>query len=387
MLGLVRLLGIWCVGFSLCATSPRLWADAAVDTALKTIRSVEAKGAGNPAASEATRQLTAGSVENLLPILKAFDGANPLAMNWLRAAFESIAAKTLKAEQKLPNEEFEAFIQDRSNSPEARRLAYDWLVKVDPAVEGRLIPGMLDDPSPEFRREAVALKMAEAAELLKQDDKEAAKAAYQMALSGAVDDDQVKGIVKPLKELGTEVDLPKHFGFLQSWRLIGPFDNTEFKGFDTVYAPEKELDFSAKYEGKEGEVAWSEPKTTEDDYGVVDLAKVLAPHKGAVVYAATEFTSDRAQTVQFRLGTPNAWKIWVNGQLLFGRDEYHRGMQIDQYQVTTELKPGKNVVLLKVCQNEQKEDWAQRWQYQVRVCKPSGTAVLPSEGLETTSVR
>ena len=81
--------------------------------------------------------------------------------------------------------------------------------------------------------------------------------------------------------------------------------------------------------------------------------------------------------VDIRLGTPNAWKLWVNGQLLFGRDEYHRNMQIDQYRVRTPLKKGRNVLLLKVCQNEQPEDWAQRWQYQVRVCDAAGAAVLP----------
>ncbi|MEZ5327020.1 MAG: hypothetical protein R3F19_18375 [Verrucomicrobiales bacterium] len=29
-------------------------------------------------------------------------------------------------------------------------------------------------------------------------------------------------------------------------------------------------------------------------------------------------------------GSKNAWKIWLNGELIFGRDEYHRGAAIDQ---------------------------------------------------------
>ena len=110
---------------------------------------------------------------------------------------------------------------------------------------------------------------------------------------------------------------------------------------------------------------------------MVDLAKALAPHKGAVTYAATEFASATAQTVEVRLGTPNAWKLWVNGQLAFARDECHRGTMLDQYKVPVKLQPGKNTLLLKVCQNEQTEDWAQKWQYQLRICTSAGSAVLP----------
>ena len=42
----------------------------------------------------------------------------------------------------------------------------------------------------------------------------------------------------------------------------------------------------------------------------------------------------------------------------------------------TELRPGKNVILLKLAQNEQKEPWAQGWAFQLRVCDSTGGAVL-----------
>jgi hypothetical protein len=43
------------------------------------------------------------------------------------------------------------------------------------------------------------------------------------------------------------------------------------------------------------------------------------------------------------------------------------------------LRRGKNAILIKVCQNEQTEDWAQRWQFQFRVCDASGTAILSAD--------
>jgi hypothetical protein len=51
-------------------------------------------------------------------------------------------------------------------------------------------------------------------------------------------------------------------------------------------------------------------------------------------------------------------------------------MMIDQYIVNAPLKKGTNRILLKIAQNEQEESWAQRWEFQLRVCDTNGTAVL-----------
>ena len=48
-----------------------------------------------------------------------------------------------------------------------------------------------------------------------------------------------RNIAKQLKELGVTVDLAAHFGFIQKWMLIAPFDNTDKKGFAAAYPPEK----------------------------------------------------------------------------------------------------------------------------------------------------
>jgi len=350
---------------------------ASFDDNIKAIRAVGSEGKGHAAAISAVKELSLGSAESLVPLLKAFDDASPLAVNWLRGAFETVADRQLKTTGQLPAENLQTFIKDTSRSAEARRLAYEWLIKVDRTASDRLIPGMLRDASPEFRRDAVQrlIKSAKTA----QEDKNVEQSAtlYRQALDGAVDDDQVNAIVVPLREMGQQVDLQKHFGFLTEWYLAGPFDNTAFKGFDIVYPPEKSVDLTAKYEGKEGEVTWRRLSTT-DEYGVFNIAKLTSPYKGAVMYATANFASDKARPVECRLGTPNAWKLWVNGDLVFGRDEYHRGTQLDQYRVKARLRSGNNTILLKICQNEQTEEWAQDYKYQIRVCDSTGAAILPS---------
>lgn len=345
------------------------------DASIKTILSVSSEGKGNPEASAAWKELANSPVTDLPRLLAAFDKANPLAANWLRSAAEAIADREFKAKGKLPQAELETFIAATEHNPRARRMAYEWVLRQDPTAADRLIPGMLNDPSVEFRRDAVARLIDAGTKQLADNQKDVAKATFEKALNGARDEDQIEAIVKPLDGLGVKVDLPRHFGFVQDWYLIGPFDNTGKKGFAVTYPPESGIKLDAKYAGQKGEVAW-EKVLTDDKYGTVDLNKVTAPHKGAVTYAFTEFVSDKDQTVDVRMGTPNAYKVWVNGEFIFGREEYHRGSSVDQYRMRAKLRQGKNQILLKICQNEQTEDWAQGWKYQLRVCDATGTAIL-----------
>lgn len=349
-----------------------------ISEAISTLQSIQPGGKGTADARSAVKMLADSGGKALLPVLKGFQGANPLAVNWLRNAFEEVVETQRTAGVSLPVESLEAFILDRSQSPTARRLAYETLKNLDATIEARLIPDMLLDPSAEFRRDAVA-KLIDEAE--KAPEAAAATPLFQKALSGAVHEDQVKQIAEALRKNGETVDIQKHFGFLSRWMIVGPFDNKEEKGFAVAYTPETEAaegklpDPSAEYDGQLGKVQWR-AIATEDDYGVVDIAKQIENFKGSLMYATTTWTSDKAQQLEIRLGTPNAWKLWVNGQLVFEREEYHRSSAMDQYKVPVSLKAGENILMVKVCQNEQTQDWAQRYQFQVRVCDSTGSAVL-----------
>lgn len=373
----------WIICVPMCCVSLVLAAGtgsaAEVAELVKTIKAVGPEASGNNQASAAWKQLAGENVRALPAILAAMDDASPLAVNWLRSAVETIAQRELDRQGKLPVAELEKFLLETSHDPRGRRLAFELLERVDETARERLVPGMLNDPSVELRREAVQRLIAQANQLFDTGKKDDAKPIYKTALGAARDDDQVQSLVKRLGELGEKVDLPRHFGFLTTWRLVAPFDNTDKKGFNVRYRPEESVDFNAEYEGKGGKkIRWVE-YATQDQYGIVDLNKALEHFKGAVSYAATEFQNDKEQNVELRLGTPNAWKVWLNGKLLFARDEYHRGAALDQYRMRGTLQPGKNLILVKICQNEQTEDWAQRWQIQLRVCDATGTAVLSKD--------
>ncbi len=344
---------------------------------LTELQNVGAEGRGNEKAARAWRQLSQLDASVLPVLLGAMDDEHELAANWIRGAVDAIAERALTSKGGLPKAELETFLADTSRSPRARRIAYSWLLRVDPGARERWVPRLLHDPSVEFRRDAVERLLGAAKE---QDDAQAAAQAaavslYREALGGARDEDQVKLIVERLRGYGETVDLPLHYGFLMRWKVVGPFDNSGKRGFNTPYPPEAEIRLDAEYDGKSGKIGWRD-YVTEDDYGIVDLNAALVTEKGVAGYAYHEFTSDQERDVELRIGSKNAFKLWVNGELAFERDEYHHGTKLDHYRARARLRAGKNDVLLKVCQNELVKSWTKQWQFQIRVCDSAGTAIL-----------
>lgn len=350
----------------------------AQDTEIAAIQKVGPEGFNNVEAGKAVAILSRGGAEQLPRLLLAMNPANELAANYLRSAVDAIVDRTLAAKGKVPVSEVRSFLLDTANHPRARRLAYEILVRVTPEAAAKLLPGFANDPSVELRFDAVELLIAAANTLKEAKETEGAAKAYQKALDAARDQKQIDTIAGELRSLGVSVDLPRHFGFLTHWKVIGPFNNSNLAGFETVYPPEKELDLTHEYDGKSGRVKWLDISTNEE-YGKVNLNPALGELKEVTGYATAEFNSPVDGPAELRLGCKNGWKVWFNGQFIFGRDEYHRGARIDQYRLPVNLKKGSNRILLKVCQNAEVKDWTKEWEFQLRVCDATGTAILATD--------
>src|SRR5262245_6463110 len=365
--------------------------------AIARIKAVGKEAAGNQEAGAAWKELVSHGGDAIIPTLAAMHDATPAAANWLRSAVNAIVAKEKAASKTLPIAQLEAVVTATKTLPAARRLAYESLMDVDPKTRERLLRGMLHDPSTELRRDAVAAALAKAEKLTGG----AATAEYTRLLAAVRDEEQANAIADALDKLGARPNLKTHFGIVTNWMLAGPFDGAKGTAFDKLFEPEKKVDLAATYKGKgDTEVKWV-PHTAEADpppeknekgvlgkiavetVGLVKLNKALAKHKDAIAYAFTVIESDKERPVEVRLGCINAVKVFLNGKEVFAREEYHHGMRFDQYVGPGTLKPGKNEILVKVCQNDQKEPWAQLWQFQLRVSDPTGGALPVREALQT----
>lgn len=340
-----------------------------IDTAIETLRKIEANNVGNQKAVSAIQILQTAQTNSLFRVLEGMKGASPIGKNYLSGA----AGSLYQRDSESLRSQLEAFLDDEQQDGESRYLVFQWLTENRNELREQMLDQMLDDPSLELRFDAVA-------QTLKKLEKETEPAPLKRLLDSARHPDQIEAISKKLKEAGEPVDQAQVFGFLMQWQTIGPFDNVDQKHFNTVYDVEKKLvandfDPKAKYSGKTSEVAWQD-YISDDPAGIVDLAKVYDNEKGAIAYARALFVAKQSVDAEFRLGCINANKLWVNGKSVLMNEVYHSGMSIDQYIGQVKLNQGENVVVLKICQNEQTETWAQRWQFQLRVSDATGKAIL-----------
>jgi len=337
---------------------------------IHVVRSVANEGEGNQAAAEAWRVLAQTSPEQISDLLEGMNGAGILAQNWLRSAVETVAQRA-KEKGEFPADGLEAFVREKRHDEAPRLLAYDLLVESAPTRAAAIRPDLLLDPAPELRTFAVADQITLGDRLKKEGDMDRAKEVYQIGLKAARDIEQIDELVGRLRSVEVEVDVPKLLGLLTSWHLVAPFTNVDRNGFDQVFPPEEKVDLTATYPGKGKEAAWV-AFTSEDEYGMVDFNKPFDMLKEVTGYAYTEVEWPEEREAELRLGCKNAWKVWLNGELLFGRDEYHRGMKLDQYKLPVRLKKGVNQILVKCCQNEQTETWTSEWRFQMRLCDETG---------------
>lgn len=307
-------------------------------------------------------------------VLTAMQGGSQIGQNWLVSIAQTIADRAPES----ASAELQKFLADPNQSQVARYWAFEYLTKDKQELRESMLKNMLDDPCLEIRYEAVKLGLEETKSL----DSDAKSKALKTLLASARLPTQVQTIAKELEEFDVDVDLKQHFGFICDWKAIGPFNNVDKVGFASDYAVEADyaqgkIDPNKKYDGKKDSVAWQAVSTDADD-GAVDLAAAYAKEKGAVVYALGEFSCPGDVDCEVRLGSPNASKVWVNGDLVIAREVYHSGNQIDQYVAPVKLKKGANSILIKSCQNEQDQSWAQDWTFQLRFTDASGAAIKPS---------
>lgn len=133
------------------------------------------------------------------------------------------------------------------------------------------------------------------------------------------------------------------------WRYAGPFDDASGRGFDTVFPPERSVDLTAQYDGKNGEKAvWRERDFTD---GQVHSLALFQPqnNSNAIVFLYREIETPVPTEVPVSLGSDDALIVWLNGERLLA-ENVQRGAAADQAHVKLLLKPGRNAFLMKICQ-------------------------------------
>jgi hypothetical protein len=89
---------------------------------------------------------------------------------------------------------------------------------------------------------------------------------------------------------------------------------------------------------------------------------------------------------ELRCGADDNCTVWLNGQRVFGRDQWLNGTRLDRFVTPVRLRAGVNRLLVKICQGPQHKDpeVPNNWSLQLRFCDATGvglgwTSALPAE--------
>jgi hypothetical protein len=314
---------------------------------------VARQGTGTLEGRAAWERLAQAGPETLLPILRAMNGRDTVACNWLRTALDRIVAKA--PPRRLPLDDLLAFVQDARNEGRARRLALDLVDERRPGTMERTLASALEDP--EFRYEAVKITLLRAQSLLKKNAKADAENVFRRALGAAREVDQARAAAAGLAALGVEISVARHLGFFRDWYIIGPFDAKGMQGFQLRYPPEDKVDLEAELDGQNGKVRWKRYQAPDNNSGthqalvnLRDRATALGDADDAVAFAYTAFEVNAPLEAEFRGAADDNFTVYVNGEKVFAFEEYRNGVRHDRHRFPVQLKAGRNSVLVKICQ-------------------------------------
>lgn len=358
-----------------------------VDDDLATIAKVGPQAFGSADARQARNRLLEHGTEILPRLLVAMDTTNLVAANWCRTVFEAIVERELaKSEPQFPLEALCDYAADPQRQGRARRRALALVDRLDPEFRAKLIPTLLDDP--EFRGDAVEAALAAGAKAEAAGDRDEAIERYRLAFEHSRAAEQTAAAAAKLKALGQSADPIAHLGFVVDWFLLGPFDAPDYSGFAKVFPPEEQaaIDLTAEYAGQGGKpIRWRRFRTA-DPLGQLNLIDAIAPVKEAVGYAYSELNSPGEVAAQLRCGADDNCTVWLNGQPVFGREQWLNGTRLDRFITPVKLRRGKNTLLVKICQGPQHKDpdVPNNWSLQLRFCDASGVGLGLTPALPAT---
>jgi hypothetical protein len=128
---------------------------------------------------------------------------------------------------------------------------------------------------------------------------------------------------------------------LEPWQHIGPFPDVSFdQAFDTTFAPEASIDLAQTY--LDGKLQWTpQPEWKDATVHNTFTGGNAANYIYRVIQASDE------QTLQLSLGSDDAIKLWVNGEIALSK-KVGRGAAADQETIQINLRKGRNELLMKI---------------------------------------
>src|SRR5690606_20154087 len=166
----------------------------------------------------------------------------------------------------------------------------------------------------------------------------------------------------------------KPLGYLEGWRVIGPFENERGSAFRSAQPPEAGIDLDGAYPGKDRE-ARCRALLVRPVAGVFVLNALFESEDECLAFALTFVRSDAKRAATLAVSSDESVHAWVNGKLVLARD-VRRSLGFDDDRVAIELDEGWNAILLELSESDGE------WRFSARL---EGADGAPLSGIEEGS--
>jgi tetratricopeptide (TPR) repeat protein len=134
------------------------------------------------------------------------------------------------------------------------------------------------------------------------------------------------------------------FGYIDKFRIIGPFSNRNRKEFEKPHLPSV-YDNDLSLMGKNYYVSWFDIRS--DWIGIVDIGELFSDIGDSLFYLHREVGIDKSGVYKLSLGKTGYTDIWIDGKKVFSNREEH-GYFFDQYVIEVFLPQGRHDLMIKM---------------------------------------
>ena len=183
-------------------------------------------------------------------------------------------------------------------------------------------------------------------------------------------------VAVPGRVIGSNA-VPGRWMYVDSWYLLGPFDNAGRSNIDKQFPPETVVDLNATYIGKRGrQIRWEFHQSARPE--IVPLFESYNPLPGGntggtdsfkardldyiIYYGYTELRAEQDCDVWIAVGSDDFSKLWIEDQLVWASGMRHKSWRVDEGLRKVRLKQGVNRVLFRV------ENGHSRTEFSLAVC-------------------
>lgn len=167
--------------------------------------------------------------------------------------------------------------------------------------------------------------------------------------------------------------VPGRWMYVDSWYVLGPFDNTGRANLEKQFPPETVVDLNAEYLGKLGlPVRWEFYQSSEPRI-VAPFDNFFPPGAGGVggsqavkfreleyiiYYGYTELRAVEACDVWLGVGSDDFSKVWLNDQLVWASGKEQKVWRVDEGFRKVRLQKGVNRILYRVENGQSRTDFS-----------------------------